>query len=181
MFKWLLRIGEAIILSLISRPIQNTVWLNILVGSTAHLLNNLVKKGYILRTEQKTRPSLARLPAGSLRRSRLAAAMVGAKNWTQQEEALFTAELTAHGDNYEKAAAAYMAKRGPGMRSVSLTQDLFGASTMRAVAKDLMAMKVAELKELLEAREEGKSGNKAWLRRRLHGAILREHLEATGM
>ena len=71
--------------------------------------------------------------------------------------------------------------RAAAVRSVSLTQDLFGASTMRAVAKDLMAMKVAELKEELEAREEGKSGNKAWLRRRLHGAILREHLEATGM
>ena len=33
-----------------------------------------------------------------------------------------------------------------------------------------MAMKVAELKEELEARGEGKTGNKAWLRRRLHGA-----------
>ena len=78
-------------------------------------------------------------------------------------------------------APAAHAAGGPRLRSVSLTQDLFGASTMRAVAKDLMAMKVAELKEELEAREEGKSGNKAWLRRRLHGAILREHLEATGM
>ena len=67
------------------------------------------------------------------------------------------------------------------MRSVSLTRDMFAALAMRAVAKDLMAMKVAELKEELEAREEGKSGNKAWLRRRLHSAILREHLEATGM
>ena len=34
-----------------------------------------------------------------------------------------------------------------------------------------------ELKEELEAREETKSGNKAWLRRRLYAAILREHLE----
>ena len=39
-------------------------------------------------------------------------------------------------------------------------------------------MKVAELKEELEAREEGKTGNKAWLRRRLHAAIVREHLES---
>ncbi len=47
---------------------------------------------------------------------------------------------------------------------------------MRAVAKNLMAMKVAELKAELEARGEGKTGNKAWLRlrRRLHAAIVCE-------
>ena len=44
--------------------------------------------------------------------------------------------------------------------------------------KDLMMMKVAELKEELEVRGEGKTGNKAWLRRRLHAAIVREYLEA---
>ena len=44
---------------------------------------------------------------------------------------------------------------------------------------DLMAMKVAELKEELEARGEGKTGNKAWLRRRLHAAIVHEYLKAT--
>ena len=49
---------------------------------------------------------------------------------------------------------------------------------MRAVDKDLMAMKVTELKEELGAREEPVSGNKAWLRRRLHAAIVRDHLEA---
>ena len=38
-----------------------------------------------------------------------------------------------------------------------------------------MAMKVDELKEELEARGEGKSGNKAWLRRRLHAAIVSEY------
>ena len=43
----------------------------------------------------------------------------------------------------------------------------------------MMAMKVAELKEELEARSEAKSGNKAWLRRRLHAGIVREHLEAS--
>ena len=32
--------------------------------------------------------------------------------------------------------------------------------------------------EELEARDEAKTGNKAWLRRRLHAAIVREHLEA---
>ena len=39
-----------------------------------------------------------------------------------------------------------------------------------------MAMKVDELKEELEARGEAKSGNKAWLRRRLHAAIVRLYL-----
>ena len=41
---------------------------------------------------------------------------------------------------------------------------------------DLMAMKVAELKDELEARDEARSGNKAWLRRRLHAAIVRDSL-----
>ena len=50
---------------------------------------------------------------------------------------------------------------------------------MRAVQTDLMAMKVAELKEELKERGEAKSGNKAWLRRRLHAAIVHEHLEAS--
>ena len=49
---------------------------------------------------------------------------------------------------------------------------------MQMVAKGLMEMKVAELKEELEARDEPRSGNKAWLRRRLHAAIVRAHLEA---
>lgn len=46
---------------------------------------------------------------------------------------------------------------------------------MRAVAKDLLAMKVTKLKKELEARGEGVTGNKAWLRWRLHAAIVREH------
>ena len=33
-----------------------------------------------------------------------------------------------------------------------------------------------ELKEELEARGEPKTGNKAWLRRRLHGAIVCAHI-----
>ena len=37
---------------------------------------------------------------------------------------------------------------------------------------------VTELKEELEARGEPKTGAKAWLRRRLHAAILRAHLES---
>ena len=39
-----------------------------------------------------------------------------------------------------------------------------------------MAMTVDNLKSELEARNELKSGNKAWLRRRLHAAILRAQL-----
>ena len=35
---------------------------------------------------------------------------------------------------------------------------------------------MVELKEELEARGEGKTGNKAWLRRRLHAAIVRDCL-----
>ena len=50
---------------------------------------------------------------------------------------------------------------------------------MKKVFKDLMAMKVGELKEELEERGEAKSGNKAWLRRRLHSAIVREYLESS--
>ena len=44
-----------------------------------------------------------------------------------------------------------------------------------------MAMKVTELKDELdvEARGEAKTGAKAWLRRRLHAAILRAHLESS--
>ena len=38
------------------------------------------------------------------------------------------------------------------------------------VDKDLMDMLVRELKDELEARSESKTGNKAWLRRRLHAA-----------
>ena len=57
-----------------------------------------------------------------------------------------------------------------------LDAELFMAAEMEAVEKDLMAMTVAELKEELEARGESKTGNKAWLRRRLHGAIVRVYL-----
>ena len=38
-----------------------------------------------------------------------------------------------------------------------------------------------ELKRELEARAERKTGSKAWLRRRLHAAIVREHLDASGL
>jgi hypothetical protein len=47
---------------------------------------------------------------------------------------------------------------------------------MQQGSKDLLAMTVAELKAELEVRGEGKSGNKSWLRRRLHAAIVCEYL-----
>ena len=67
---------------------------------------------------------------------------------------------------------------GPELQATHLSADLFEAAAMKAVGKDLLAMKVAELKEELEARgeREGGTGNKTWLRRRLHAAIVSEHL-----
>ena len=44
--------------------------------------------------------------------------------------------------------------------------------------KGPMEMKVLELKEELKARVKAKTGAKAWLRRRLHAAIVRAHLES---
>ena len=44
-----------------------------------------------------------------------------------------------------------------------LSADLFEAAAMKAVEKDLLAMKVGELKDELEVRGEGRTGNKAWL------------------
>ena len=38
-----------------------------------------------------------------------------------------------------------------------------------------------KLKEELTARDESVSGNKAWLRRRLHAAIVRDHVEAAAV
>lgn len=65
---------------------------------------------------------------------------------------------------------------GQELRPTSLLPGLFEAAAMKAVGKNLMAMKMDELKEVeelvLEARDEAKSGNKAWLRRRLHAKIL---------
>jgi hypothetical protein len=70
--------------------------------------------------------------------------------------------------------------REPAQHALSgpLEPEAFGAAAMRTGSKDLMAMKVAELKEELAARDEPVSGNKAWLRRRLHAAILRGLLAA---
>ena len=65
---------------------------------------------------------------------------------------------------------------GPALSRASLTVELFAASVMiSSNAKDLMDMKIVELKAELEARGEGRTGNKAWLRRSLYAAIVRAH------
>ena len=80
--------------------------------------------------------------------------------------------------SFSIAAADRAAAGGPRLRATCLSEELFAAAAMEAVQKDLMAMKVTELKEELEARGEAKTGAKAWLRRRLHAAILLAHLES---
>ena len=47
---------------------------------------------------------------------------------------------------------------------------------MESVTKDLMEMKVTELRDELEARGAGRSGNKPQLRRALHAIIVKSHL-----
>ena len=70
------------------------------------------------------------------------------------------------------AALLRMRVQSATANSHHLSADLFEAAAMKAVEKDLLAMKVGELKEELEVRGEGRTGNKAWLRRRLHAAIV---------
>ena len=79
------------------------------------------------------------------------------------------------GSCLREAAPAEIAG-GPALCAMDLTSELFAAAEMKVVKKGLLAMKVAELKEELEARRESVSGNKAWLRRRLHAAILCKQL-----
>ena len=75
-------------------------------------------------------------------------------------------------------APANVAAGGRALLSTMLSPQLFAAAAMRKVHKDLVAMKVVELKEELGERGEALSGNKAWLRRRLHAAIVSEYLES---
>ena len=64
--------------------------------------------------------------------------------------------------------------------TVVLEPELFEAAAMMVGTKDLMAMKVTELKEELAGGAwRGEDGSRRpWLRRRLHAAILRAHLDA---
>ena len=86
-------------------------------------------------------------------------------------------EVTEHAGAAVVAPTA-SAAGGARLRRLLLSEDLFQASAMTAVRKDLMAMRVVDLKEELTARGETTQGNKAWLRRRLHAAILRAGAEA---
>ena len=80
---------------------------------------------------------------------------------------------------YNNPKFASCAARGRALQAMSLTPELFEAAAMQAVTKNLMAMKVAELKEELTAHDEHVSGNKAWLRRQLHwhSSILRDYID----
>ena len=53
-------------------------------------------------------------------------------------------------------------------------------TSTKAVDKDLMAMKMDELKQELKAWDEVKTGNKAWLRRRLYAAIYADAAGGNG-
>ena len=68
--------------------------------------------------------------------------------------------------------------QNPGLSQPTyLSADLFEGGGAGGLTKDLIAMKVTELKEELEARGEGKSGNnKVWLRRRLHAQTAMRRL-----
>ena len=71
-----------------------------------------------------------------------------------------------------------MVAGGPRLRAATLREELFAASQMLVVSTALMDMKVPELKQELAERSEPVSGTKAWLRRRLHAAIVRSHLDS---
>ena len=71
------------------------------------------------------------------------------------------------------ARATTPAAGGLALRGMTLSAEWFEAAAMVVVAKDLMDMKVGELKDELEAREEARTGPKPFLRCRLHAAIVR--------
>ena len=62
------------------------------------------------------------------------------------------------------------------LRGLAIPPELFQAGGDSELQQDLLAMKVVELRAALEARGEAVSGNKAWLRRRLHTAVVQAYL-----
>ena len=69
------------------------------------------------------------------------------------------------------------------LRTMCLSEELFAAAAINASGRqgpdgdESLGAQGLWVKEELEARDEAKSGSKAWLRRRLHAlAIVREHL-----
>ena len=71
-----------------------------------------------------------------------------------------------------KLTAAAVPAGGPQLQRATLSSAMFAAAAMIEVSKDLMKMKVTELKLELAAREKLTTGPKPWLRRRLHAAIV---------
>ena len=65
--------------------------------------------------------------------------------------AVATEGIGVHADTFSLGLAA-VAAGGQELCATSLSAELFAATAMRAGTKDLLAMKVAELKEELEAR-----------------------------
>jgi hypothetical protein len=74
--------------------------------------------------------------------------------------------------------AAAAAAGGLALRRMVLSEELFHAGAMQVVKKNLLDQKVLELKEELTARGEGTTGNKAFLLRRLHAAIVRLNMDS---
>jgi hypothetical protein len=62
------------------------------------------------------------------------------------------------------------------LRSIVLDETMFRADKMLSVNTNLEDMRVWELKQELECREESRSGSKAMLQRRLHAAIVHKIL-----
>ena len=62
---------------------------------------------------------------------------------------------------------------GPLLRTIHLDSAMFSKREMLSVDKDLVELKVAELKEELQARGEPTSGPKPMLQRRLHASMVR--------
>ena len=65
---------------------------------------------------------------------------------------------------------------GPFLRHMCLDESMFRKDSMIATNTDLAEMRVADLKEELQARMEPHTGAKALLQRRLHAAIVRQAL-----
>lgn len=86
-----------------------------------------------------------------------------------------TEGIVALSGSYSFAAASPAAGRSA-LRTIYLSSEMFEVGEVTGLQIDLMEMKLAELKEELESRGEPKTGNKPWLRRRLHAALVREHL-----
>ena len=87
-------------------------------------------------------------------------------------------EATSAAGGMLTITVAAAAAGGPELRRMVLSQELFSATAMKTVSKDLLDLKVTELKDELAAWDESTNGNKAFLRRRLHAAIVRLNMRS---